>query len=85
MSLTALTAGILNALGKFAAAAAAPILLNLILGAAMVIAASLGLYHRPEAAMMISWAVTIAGFAQLAWLTIASKIFGWQWPWFTAE
>ncbi len=73
MSLTALTAGILNALGKFAVAAAAPILLNLILGAAMLIAAGLGLYHRPEAAMMISWAVTISGFAQLAWLTLGAR------------
>ena len=84
MSLTALTAGILNALGKFAAAAAAPILLNVILGISMVIAASLGLYHRPEAAMMISWAVTISGFAQLAFLTIAATRhdmdLGFRWP-----
>jgi putative peptidoglycan lipid II flippase len=73
MSLTALAAGILNALGKFAVAAAAPILLNVILGTAMIIAAGLGLYHRPEAAMMISWAVTISGFAQLAWLTLGAR------------
>lgn len=84
MSLTALTAGILNALGKFAVAAAAPILLNLILGAAMVIAAGLGLYNRPEAAMIISWAVTISGFAQLAWLTLGARRegmdLGFRWP-----
>jgi putative peptidoglycan lipid II flippase len=84
MSLTALTAGILNALGKFAVAAAAPILLNLILGASMVIAASLSLYHRPEAAMMIAWAVTISGFAQLAWLTLGARQqgmdLGFRWP-----
>jgi putative peptidoglycan lipid II flippase len=84
MSLTALTAGILNALGKFAAAAAAPIILNVVLGTAMVIAASLALYHRPEAAMMIAWAVTIAGFAQLAFLTIAARRegmdLGFRWP-----
>ncbi len=84
MSLTALTAGILNALGKFAVAAAAPILLNVILGASMVIAASLSLYHRPEAAMMIAWAVTISGFAQLAWLTLGANRqgmdLGFRWP-----
>jgi putative peptidoglycan lipid II flippase len=73
MSLTALIAGILNALGKFAAAAAAPILLNVILGASMLIAASLALYNRPEAAMMIAWAVTISGFAQLAFVTLAAR------------
>jgi putative peptidoglycan lipid II flippase len=84
MSLTALTAGILNALGKFAAAAAAPIILNLVLGASMIIAASLGLYNRPEAAMIIAWAVSIAGFAQLAFLTIAARRqgmdLGFRWP-----
>jgi putative peptidoglycan lipid II flippase len=73
MSLTALAAGILNALGRFAAAAAAPILLNIILSAAMIIAASIGLYHRPEAAMILAWAVSISGFAQLAFLTIGAR------------
>jgi putative peptidoglycan lipid II flippase len=73
MSLTALTAGLLNALGKFAAAAAAPILLNVILSIAMALAALLGLHHKPEAAMMIAWAVAIAGFAQLLFLTLAAR------------
>jgi len=73
MSLAALTAGILNALGRFAAAAAAPIILNLVLGTSMVIAASLGFHYRPEAAMMLAWAVAIAGFAQLAFLTLALR------------
>ena len=84
MSLTALTAGILNALGRFAAAAAAPILLNVVLGASMVLAASLGLHNRPEAAMIIAWGVTISGFAQLAFLTIAATRqdmdLGFRWP-----
>lgn len=73
MSLTALAAGILNALGRFAAAAAAPILLNIILSTSMIIAATLGLYYRPEAGIVLSWAVAIAGFAQLAFLTIAAR------------
>lgn len=72
MSLTALAAGILNALGRFAAAAAAPIILNVVLSAAMILAASIGLRDRPEAAVMLAWAVSVAGFAQLAWLAIAA-------------
>lgn len=84
MSLAALTAGILNALGRFAAAAAAPIILNLLLGASMVLAASFGFHNRPEAAMMISWAVAVAGFAQLTFLTFAARRQGmdlrFRWP-----
>ena len=84
MSLTALAAGILNAFGRFAAAAAAPIILNVVLGTAMAIAAAIGLYHRPEAAMMISWAVTISGFGQLAWVAMALRPAGmdlsFRWP-----
>jgi putative peptidoglycan lipid II flippase len=44
-----------------------------VLGSAMAIAAAIGLYHKPQAAMMISWAVTIAGFAQLAFVAIALR------------
>jgi putative peptidoglycan lipid II flippase len=73
MSLTALAAGVLNALGRFAAAAAAPIILNVVLSAAMILAASVGLRDRPEAAVMLAWAVSVAGFAQLAWLAIAAS------------
>lgn len=73
MSLTALTAGILNALGRFSAAAAAPILLNVILSIALVIAAALGLFRKPEAAMILSWGIFVAGFAQLAFLTLGAR------------
>ena len=72
MSLTALAAGVLNALGRFAAAAAAPIILNVVLSAAMILAASIGLRDRPEAAVMLAWAVSVAGFAQLAFLAVAA-------------
>lgn len=73
MSLTALAAGVLNALGRFAAAAAAPIILNVVLSAAMILAASIGLHNRPEAAVMLAWAVSVAGFAQLAFLAVAAS------------
>lgn len=42
ISLAALLSGVLNSLGRFAAAAAAPVLLNLILVAAMAMAAAAG-------------------------------------------
>ena len=73
MSLTALSAGLLNAMGRFAAAAAAPIVLNAVTIGAMIIAASFRLYDRPEAAMILAWAVTVSGFAQLTLLTIAAR------------
>ncbi len=73
MSLTALAAGVLNALGRFAAAAAAPIILNVVLVAAMIMAVSLHLQNRPEAAIILSCAVTISGLGQLAWLAIAAR------------
>ncbi len=84
MSLTALAAGILNALGRFAAAAAAPILLNIIMSTALIIAAALGLHKKPEAAMILAWAVFVAGFAQLAFLTVGARRqemdLGFRWP-----
>ncbi|SFJ33229.1 murein biosynthesis integral membrane protein MurJ [Celeribacter neptunius] len=62
ISLGALFSGVLNATGRFAAAAAAPVLLNIILSLAMVGAAKLGL---PVDRALI-WAVPVAGIAQLA-------------------
>lgn len=76
MSLTALSAGMLNAMGRFAAAAAAPVILNVIAISAMLIAASFGLHDRPEAAMILAWAVCVAGFAQLALLAFMARRHG---------
>lgn len=76
MSVTALSAGLLNAMGRFAAAAAAPIILNVITIGAMIIAASLHMHNRPEAAMILAWAVCVSGFAQLALLTIMARRYG---------
>ena len=76
MSLTALSAGLLNAMGRFAAAAAAPILLNVVTIGGMIIAASLHLYDRPEAAMILAWSVTVSGCTQLALLAVAARRHG---------
>ncbi|AJE48550.1 murein biosynthesis integral membrane protein MurJ [Celeribacter indicus] len=62
ISLGALFSGVLNATGRFAAAAAAPVLLNIILSLAMIGAAKTGI---PVERALI-WAVPVAGIAQLA-------------------
>ncbi|WP_439104507.1 murein biosynthesis integral membrane protein MurJ [Celeribacter marinus] len=61
IALSALFAGILNASGKFAAAAAAPVMLNIILSGAMVGAAWMGW----DVAKALIWSVPLAGIAQL--------------------
>jgi putative peptidoglycan lipid II flippase len=61
MALLALASGVLNAMGRFAAPAAAPVALNLVLIAAMAAAAALAL----DPGWALSWGVFIAGFAQL--------------------
>ncbi len=62
ISLAALLSGVLNAIGRFAAAAAAPVLLNIILVAAMYLAHAMGW----ETGRVLSWAVLLAGVAQMA-------------------
>ncbi|MCZ4368394.1 murein biosynthesis integral membrane protein MurJ [Sulfitobacter dubius] len=62
MSLSALLSGILNATGRFAVAAAAPVLLNIFVIAAMTFAALTG----GEIALWLIWSIPVAGVAQLA-------------------
>jgi putative peptidoglycan lipid II flippase len=73
MSLVALLSGALNALGRFSMAAAAPILLNVVLIGAMLLAAWLGLHNSPEAGIILSWGVAVAGVVQLGALWIAVR------------
>ena len=72
LSLVALLSGILNALGRFTAAAAAPILLNIVLILVMVAAIALNATGANEAGLILAWSVAIAGFAQLLMLAIAA-------------
>ncbi len=67
ISLVALLAGILNSLGRFAAAAAAPILLNLCMIAALLWLAP----HAATAGHALAWGVAGAGVIQFLWLWIA--------------
>lgn len=69
ISLAALLSGVLNATGRFAAAAAAPVLLNVILVAAMVGAALMGF----DVTMALIWGIPVAGVAQLAMVWIAAR------------
>ncbi|WP_146345954.1 murein biosynthesis integral membrane protein MurJ [Falsiphaeobacter marinintestinus] len=69
ISLAALLSGVLNATGRFAAAAAAPVLLNVILVTAMAIAAMMG----KDVARALIWMIPLAGVAQLALVWFAAK------------
>src|SRR5215468_6151156 len=67
MALTALQGGVMNALGRFAHAAAAPILLNVVMILALVLVA-------PFTGMpghVLAWAMAAAGICQFLWLVIA--------------
>lgn len=62
MSLSALFSGILNATGRFAVAAAAPVLLNVFVISALSVAALTG----SQAINWLIWSIPLAGVAQLA-------------------
>ncbi len=90
ISLAALVSGVLNATGRFAAAAAAPVLLNLILVAMLALADAgvlSGLTIAPEVAPgvegrhygdMLVIGVVLAGAAQLAMLLAAAARAGYR-------
>ena len=62
ISIAALLSGVLNATGRFAAAAAAPVLLNVFLVTAMTVAAFVG----GDVARALVWTIPLAGLAQMA-------------------
>lgn len=70
MALTAMLSGMMNSIGRFAAAAAAPILLNIALIAALLLVH----YGVVDAAgHALAWAVAVAGMAQFLWLALACR------------
>ena len=69
ISLVALQAGVLNSLGRFAAAAAAPVILNLSLIGALLV--SYFWLEQPAAAL--AWGVALAGLLQFLWLRVALR------------
>jgi putative peptidoglycan lipid II flippase len=69
IALVALYGGVLNSLGRFAAAAAAPILLNLCLIGALVVSA----LWLQAPAHALAWGVAAAGLLQSLWLRLALR------------
>ncbi len=70
MSLTALQGGILNSLHQFMHAAAAPILLNVVMIAALLMVGPFAL-PQEDVAYVLAWAMTVAGVGQFLWMVIA--------------
>jgi putative peptidoglycan lipid II flippase len=69
ISLVSLLGGVLNSLGRFAAAAATPIVLNLALIAALVAITP----FVPSAGHALAWGVMVAGVLQFLWLVEACR------------
>lgn len=72
MSLTALFGGVLNSLGRFTAQAAAPILLNIVMIAFILIGWWLELGNSAAAGRLQAWAISVSGVAQLALVMYAA-------------
>ena len=74
ISITALLCGVMNSLEKFAAAAAFPILLNLI----FILAIFLANYFDLDIGLSLAWAVPIAGIFQMLLLWITASRMGFR-------
>ena len=73
VSLVALFSGVLNALGKFALAAFAPVLLNVVFIVVLGALAVAGTRGTADAGVALAWAVFVGGFAQLGALLIGIR------------
>ncbi len=65
--LVALVCGVLNTLGRFAAATSVQVILNIVMIGALLLS---GL-HPDGPAMALAWGVAVAGVVQLAWVMVA--------------
>ena len=83
--MTALYGGVLNSLGRFAAAAAAPVMLNLSLIGAMIVS----VLWLDAPAYALAWGVAAAGLLQFLWLWISIRREGMapalRWPRLTPQ
>jgi putative peptidoglycan lipid II flippase len=84
MSLTALQSGVLNSLHRFTAAAAAPILLNIVMIVSNVVAWVFKTGNTATTGYIFAWGLFAAGIAQYALLAIACRRAGMplvpRWP-----
>ncbi len=76
VSLLALFSGILNAFHKFAVAAAAPVLLNVVFIGVLAVLLALGYGNTPETGIILCWAVSFAGLLQLLVVVFAARRIG---------
>ena len=72
MSLVALYSGVLNALGRFAVAAFAPSLLNVVLIAVLVALIAIGDVEQSTAAVALAWGIAASGVLQVIVVAIAA-------------
>mgnify|MGYP000138553789 CR=1 FL=1 len=76
VSLVALFSGIMNALGRFALAAFAPVLLNIVFIVVLAALSLAGTRESPEAGEALAWAVFVGGVAQLLALAWGTRRMG---------
>ncbi len=76
VSLLAFYSGVLNARGKFAAAAFAPALLNVVFIAALIGVFRFGYQESPKAGGVLAWATLVGGVVQFALVLWASAADG---------
>lgn len=74
VSLVSLLGGLLNSLGRFAALAATPILLNLTMIGTLLLLTPL----LPTPGHALAWGVTLSGLLQLAWMLVAAARAGYR-------
>jgi putative peptidoglycan lipid II flippase len=73
MSLTALQSGVLNSLNRFTAAAAAPILLNVVMIISNIVVWYFKTGDTATTGYIFAWGVSMAGVAQYALLAVACR------------
>ncbi|WCR11738.1 murein biosynthesis integral membrane protein MurJ [Paracoccus stylophorae] len=77
ISLASMISGVLNANGRFTAAAAAPVLLNLL----FIVAMGMGRWRGWDLGLTLAWATPLTGISQLALVWWDAHRTGWTfWP-----
>ena len=76
MSLVALYAGVLNALGRFAIAAFTPSLLNVVLIAVLLGLIATGNFEQSKAGVALAWGVALSGLLQIVVVVAAAARVG---------
>ena len=81
MSVVALYSGILNAFGRFAIAAFAPTLLNVVLIAVLLIFVASGGSNQSAAGIALAWGIAVSGLLQVLVVAAAAAKYGMRLSW----